>query len=67
MDLKQRIGTLITQKVVGEPYQTYLPSKLPPNPPIDMEALYFYIDKAMKVISELNRSAKQIPNPSLFI
>lgn len=65
--MNQRIGTYITQKVGGESYKAYIPSKLPPEPPIDLPKLYPYLEKATLALAELNATCKTIPNTSLFI
>jgi len=65
--MKKRIGTYLTHKVSGESYRTYIPPKLPPTPPIDLERLYPYLEKATQALAELNSVAKSIPNISLFI
>lgn len=65
--LNKRIGTYAIQKSSEEVYKTYLPAKLPPNPPIDLAILYPYLEKATLALSELNSMVKSIPNTSLFI
>ena len=65
--MTERIGTYVQQNVVGESYQAYIPPKLPPNPPIDLIALYPKLEKATTVLAQLNSIHRTIPNPSLFI
>ena len=65
--MNKRTGTYITQKVSGESYKAYVPTKLPPNPPIDLSQLYPYLEKATLAIAKLNSMAQVIPNTSLFI
>lgn len=65
--MNKRLGTYLTQKVPGESYKAYLPPKLPPNPPIDLEGLYPYLEKATLALAELNSITNSIPNTSLFI
>ncbi len=65
--MNRRIGTYITQKIAGESYKAYVPSKLPPEPPIDLTKLYPYLEKATLALAELNSIHKSIPNKSLFI
>jgi len=67
MDIKSRIGTYIQKGVSGAFYKAYIPPKLPPIPPINMEQLYPYLDKAIQAIAELNVITKSIPHISLFI
>lgn len=65
--MDQRIGTYITQKVLGEQYKAYIPPKLPPDPPVNLSQLYPYLEKATIALAELNTITKSIPNTSLFI
>ena len=44
--MNKRIGTYITQKVLGESYKAYIPPKLPLDPPVNLAQLYPYLEKA---------------------
>jgi Fic family protein len=65
--MNKRTGRYITQKISGESYKAYVPSKLPPDPPIDLVTLYPYLEKATLALAELNSIHKSIPNTALFI
>ena len=65
--MNKRIGQYIIQKVTGESYKSYVPPKLPPEPPLDLARLYPYLEKASLALAELNSISKIIPNISLFI
>ena len=65
--MNKRIGTYITQSVVGESYKAYVPPKLPPEPCVDMVKLYPYLEQATLALAELNAVSKSIPNAALFI
>lgn len=65
--MNQRIGTYITQSVVGESYSAYIPPKLPPYPPIDLASLAPLLERAAVILAELNGMYKIIPNVSLFM
>ena len=65
--MKRRIGTYITKKVPGESYKAYIPPELPPEPAIELNKLYPFIEKATLALAELNNMVKSIPNLSLFI
>ena len=65
--MNKRIGKYITQKSYGESYKAYLPPKLPPEPPIELDGLYPYLEKATIALAELNSIHKTIPNTALFI
>lgn len=65
--MSTRAGKYVIQKVTGEPYRAFVPAKLPPHPPIDLDKLYPRLEKATLALAELNSAAKTIPNMSLFI
>jgi len=65
--MQNRIGKYITQKITGESFKAYIPTKLPPNPAIDLTKLYPALEKATIALAELNSVLKSIPNTALFI
>lgn len=65
--MNKRIGRYVVQKFNSESYKAYIPSKLPPNPPIDLSKLYNVLERANISLTELNIVHKTIPNTSLFI
>lgn len=60
-------GTWTTIKVAGEPYKAYVPNKLPPHPPIDVNHFSAQLEKTTLLLGELNNASKTIPNHVLFI
>lgn len=65
--MNKRIGIRVTQKVAGESYEAYIPSQLPPRPPINLLKLYPQLEKSTLALAELNSIHKTIPNTALFI
>lgn len=65
--MNKMAGEYITQKVVGEPYKAYMPTPLPPDPPVDLAKIYPYLEKATQALAELNFIHKSVPNTALFI
>lgn len=65
--MNKRSGVYITQKTPGESYKAYVPAKLPPDPPIDMQQIYPYLERATLALGELNSATKTIPNTALFL
>lgn len=65
--MTERIGDYIIKRIAGESYKAFIPPKLPPKLPLNLEPLYPKIDYATQAISELNGMIKLIPNISLFI
>lgn len=62
-----RVGKFISQKIGGEHYKAYIPQKLPPEPPVDLNSLYVVLERATQALAELNSMTKAIPNTSLFV
>jgi len=68
MDKKQRVGRYVTSSVVGgESYNAYIPQPLPPNPALDMAALYPLLDQANTAIGRLDGMSMVLPDSSLFL
>lgn len=65
--VNKRIGRYVTQKTSSEVYKSYIPPHLPPEPPLDLQVLYPFLEKATRALAELNTITKSVPNPSLFI
>jgi len=53
--------------VGGEHYSCYVPPKLPPVPPLDMNSLYPLLDQATTALGSLNGISIILPDPSLFL
>lgn len=65
---KERAGTLKKQLSGDMAYFSFYPSKLPPNPPIEVDSdITEKLIKAHKVLAILDDRATNIPNIDLFI
>lgn len=64
---RSRSGEYITCSATGESYKAYIPSDLPPFPPIVMEQIYPLLDKANIAIGRLDGISITVPDPSLFL
>ena len=65
---KLRIGKYLKNSTIaGESFESYMPSKLPIDPPIDMEDIYPLLDKANASLGRLDGISLALPNPSLFL
>jgi hypothetical protein len=64
---QSRLGTYVSRTTAGETYKAYVPSPLPPSPPLDMDRLYKPLDQAMKALGELDALARLLPDMSLFL
>jgi len=67
MNNKARLGTYLSNNIGGEKYQSFMPPKLPPEPPLDLEKLYSNLDKATKALGQLDNVTEFVPNIELFI
>ncbi len=65
--MNRRLGTYITQTVIGEPYKAYVPAPLPPDPSLELETFYPALEKATRALAELKSVTQIIPNTALFV
>lgn len=66
--MKSRAGHYTTNLSGELAYRSFIPSPLPPNPPIELtEELVGLLVKANAQLTVLERIAKQIPNMELFV
>ncbi len=61
--MNRRIGTYITNKIATESYKAYIPD----HPPVEINKLYSYLERATLALAELNSIGKITPNITLFI
>jgi Fic family protein len=65
---KDRIGKYVKSSIVsGESFNSYIPSNLPPEPPIDLSEIYALLDKANTALGRLDGISLVLPDPSLFL
>src|SRR3989441_1569370 len=64
---KSRLGTYVTTTVTGEPVQAFIPSKLPPNPPVELAGLYQHLERANQALGRLDALATLLPDAKLFL
>jgi Fic family protein len=62
-----RLGTYVSRSTAGEAYKSFVPTALPPQPPLDMDRLYKSLDQAMKALGGIDALAKLLPDISLFL
>ena len=60
-------GSYINNSISGELVKAYMPDTLPPNPPIEMMALYSLQDQANLTIGRLDGISINVPDISLFL
>lgn len=67
MKKNNRIGTFVKKTLSGKAYKAFIPPVLPPNPLVDIKALYPLIEQATQAVGQLNAMAAVIPSTNLFI
>lgn len=65
--LKGRMGTYISASTAGEKYKAFIPPRLPPKPPLDMERLSPLLSKANQELGRLDAFTELLPDIDLFI
>jgi Fic family protein len=65
---KGRIGKYVKSSIVsGESFNSYIPSNLPPELPIDLSEIYPLLDKANTALGRLDGISLVLPDPGLFL
>jgi Fic family protein len=62
-----RLGSYVLYRTTGEMYKAYIPPKLPPQPPLEMDRLYQSLDQAMRAVGSIDAFAKLVPDINLFL
>jgi Fic family protein len=62
-----RIGRFVETAAGGERVRAYIPAPLPPDPPIDLEALMPLYDRAVAAVARLDGLAVILPSAPLFL
>jgi Fic family protein len=62
-----RIGQKIAISTAGERAEAYVPPRLPPVPPIQMDRLYTRLERANRAIGRLDGVASILPDTPLFL
>jgi len=63
----QRIGTYIVNASGGEQVRAFVPTPLPPDPPLDLGRLQTLLEQANQALGRLDGLASVLPDPNLFI
>jgi len=68
MGSNNRIGQFVKGSAVGgEEYNSFLPTPLPINPPIEMSDIYPLLDKANVALGRLDGMSMVLPDSALFL
>lgn len=67
LNAQLRIGSYLTQSTTGEKYKAYMPSLLPPHPPLQLDELQPLIEKANQALGRLDGLVSHMPDISLLL
>ena len=67
IDLKTRLGKYIETTAGGEHVRAYVPPPLPPDPPIQIEALLGRLSAADRALGSLDGITTLLPDKALFL
>jgi Fic family protein len=62
-----RSGRWVVTSTVGETVRAFLPSPLPPSPPVRLEGMLPQLERANRALGRLDGVASILPDPALFI
>ncbi len=63
----RRLGTYVLKSAGEEQFRAYVPSPLPPEPPLALQPLFPLLEEASQALGRLDGLASVLPDPSLFI
>lgn len=66
-EAKTRLGTFVETAVGGEVVHAFVPSPLPPGPPLDLVKMVGLLDTAAAALGRLDGVTTVLPAPPLFI
>lgn len=67
MAIHRKTGEYQLSTNTGEAVRAYVPTPLPPQPPVELAGLYTLLDRANQALGRLDGSIAVLPDPSLFL
>jgi len=67
MAIQRKSGEYVVSNTTGETVRAFVPSPLPPNPPLELTPLFPLIDRASQAIGRLDGLSSILPDTSLFL
>jgi hypothetical protein len=61
------LGTYVVKTFKDESFRAYVPSPLPPDPPLALQPLVPLLEQTNQALGRLDGLASILPDPSLFI
>lgn len=65
--MSDRAGRFLTNTLAGEAVRAFIPSKLPPQPPLDLSRLIGRIERANQALGRLDGITSVLPSTMLFV
>ena len=62
-----RLGSVVVSSTAGERVEAFLPSPLPPNPPVRMDQLSLQLEAASQAMGRLEGVASILPSTPIFL
>src|SRR6266851_6277055 len=62
-----RLGTYVSTTIADETVKAFVPSPLPPDPPVDLSGLYQQLDRANQALGRLDGLTTHLPDTRLFL
>src|SRR5579863_1803609 len=62
-----RLGTYVSTTIANETVKAFVPSPLPPDPPVDLNGLYQQLDRANQALGRLDGLTTLLPDTRLFL
>jgi len=62
-----RLGTYVTTSVAGESPRAFIPPNLPPDPHLELGALYQHLDRANQALGRLDGFTTLLPDTKFFL
>lgn len=66
-EVKQRLGRYVINHYGDEVVRAYVPTPLPPTPPVRLENMQRLLEQANQALGRLDGLASMLPDLSLFI
>ena len=67
MAIERKTGEFIVASTTGESVRAFIPSPLPPDPPLQLDRLYPLLDRANQAVGRLDGLSRILPAPELFL
>jgi Fic family protein len=67
MAIQRKTGEYVLSSTTGESVRAFIPSPLPPNPPLELAPFFPLLDRANQALGRLNGLSSLLPDTSLLL